>query len=65
MFAPKSVRNADTNITQELKDEQLRVMREVLWNKELSDEQANILIDEFNLKWIEAGGTKGGCIIRR
>jgi hypothetical protein len=62
---PKSVAAAEASISEELKSEKLKVMREFLWNKEISDAEANAAIDAYNAKHMAAGGTKGGCIVNR
>ena len=65
MKAPKRVIENEMVVSKELRDEQLKIMRSVLWNDSISNETANRIIDDFNVRWISAGGLKSNSIIRR
>ena len=62
---PKSITAAEARLSPELVAERLRVKREYLWNKEVSDAEANAAIEAYNAKYLAAGGVKGGCIVSR
>ena len=65
MFAPKSVTENANGISQSLKDEKLSVMRSALWNKDMGDNEANKIIEEFNGRWLAAGGISSAAISLR
>ena len=62
---PKSITAAEANINPELLAEGLKIKREFLWNKDVSDAEANEAIEACNAKYLAAGGDKGGCIVSR
>jgi hypothetical protein len=65
MRPPKNVRENDAIMPGELKTEKLSIMRNFLWNEEITEEKANEVIKEFNRRWINAGGVRASTIILR
>lgn len=65
MKAPKAVRENNNKMTEDLKYEKLEVMRNFLWNTQISDDEANNAIESFNEKWLAAGGIKSSTITKR
>ena len=65
MMAPKAVTANNKIMSEEIKAESMEVKRSALWNKEISDQDANFIIKEFNEKWLAAGGAKASTIVLR
>jgi hypothetical protein len=65
MMAPKAVTANQAIMSEEIKREAMEVKRSALWNREISDEAANVIIGDFNERWIAAGGIKASTIVLR
>ena len=64
MMRPRSLTEATegSEILKKLEAKALRVMRNYLWNDEISAEKANKIIAKFNAEWLAAGGPRGSMI---
>ncbi len=66
MMRPRSLTEAenkmDPTVLPKLETKALRVMRNYLWNDEISAEKANKAIAKFNAEWLAAGGPRGSMI---
>ena len=66
MIRPRSIVEAekrmDPIVLKKLETKSLRVMRNYLWNDEISTEKANKAIAKFNAEWLAAGGHRGELI---
>ncbi len=66
MMRPKSLteteKTMDPIVLKKLETKSLRVMRNYLWNDEISTEKANKAITKFNIAWLAAGGPRGSMI---
>jgi hypothetical protein len=65
MMGPKSIVENNKVMSQELKDEAMKVKNDYLWNEKVSAEEANEAIKAFNAKWMAAGGSYGSTITLR
>ena len=52
----------DPTVLEKLEAKALRVMRNYLWNDEISAEKANKAIAKFNAEWLAAGGPRSSMI---
>jgi hypothetical protein len=64
MRPPKRVEENEKIMPKELLEEQKRV-QDILFDPAVADEEANRTIDDFNRRWLAAGGAYGACIINR
>ena len=55
----------DAQISQELWDEAREIKQNYLFDDSVSKEIANPVIQDFNRRWIEAGGSEGMTIINK
>ncbi len=66
MMRPRSLteteKTMDPTVLGKLETKSLRVMRDYLWNDEISAEKANKVIAKFNTEWLAAGGPRGSMI---
>ena len=65
MQAPKKIIENEAKMDETIKNEKLEIMRNYLWNRAISDEQANVKINDFNRRWIAAGGLNSASIVNR
>ena len=61
---PKALTDFE-NSNQELLSEKSNIKNEVFFDKNLSDEEANKIISDFNSRYLIAGGPHGGTITLR
>ena len=69
MNRPRSIVAAEANmnvdVLKKLKTKMFRVMKNYVWDDEVSDEAANKKVDAVNAEWIAAGGPAGSKIARK
>ncbi len=69
MIRPRSIVKAeakmDPSVLKKLKIKMFRVVKNYVWNNEVSVEAANKKVDAVNAEWIAAGGPAGSKIARR
>jgi len=64
MMMPKSVRENDMAMSEELKAERLAITR-VVYDQSISDEIVAAKVADFNNRWLAAGGIVASTLVGR